>query len=87
MIFGLYAVKDSKTGFGAVMMQPDDDSCIRLFEHECYQLSSLWNSHHEDFMLFKVGYFDTDNGYISRCENGNELLITATEVIKNKGDN
>lgn len=63
MLYGLYSVRDLKVGFLAPMVSTEIE-VTRLFEHEVLKTESLWNSHHEDFVLFQIGSFDTETGDI-----------------------
>ena len=62
MIFGMYAIKDAKTGFMTPTVDQNDASALRNFEHAVNQSDSLLNSHPNDFSLYKLASFDTVNG-------------------------
>lgn len=64
MIFGVYCIRDRKTGFMSPSIDLNDAAAIRNFEHACQQTSSLMYSHSGDYDLHKLGVFDSDTGYI-----------------------
>lgn len=81
MIYGVYAVRDFKTGFMAPTVDVNDASAIRNFEHAvCGAEQSLFFSHPEDYALFKIGDYDADSGLLVPCSPVVELL-TATQVL------
>lgn len=65
MIYGMYSVKDLKTGFLPVTTDMNDLSAMRNFEHACMNTDSLFFTHASDYQLFKVGTFDTETGEIT----------------------
>lgn len=62
MKFGMYAIKDAKTGFMTPTIDQNDASALRNFEHAVNQSDSLLYSHSNDFTLCKLASFDTDTG-------------------------
>lgn len=65
MIYNVYAMRDVKTGFLTPTCELSDASAIRNFENAVVRdvASVLW-THSEDFMLYKIGEYDTDTGNI-----------------------
>lgn len=62
MIQGVYCIRDFKTGFLSPMVDVNDLSAKRNFEHACMRQDSLFFSHPEDYALYKIATFDTDLG-------------------------
>lgn len=65
MIYGIYSVKDLKTGYLPPTYDVNDLSSMRNFEHACMNPDSLFFTHASDYQLFKVGSFDTETGEIT----------------------
>ena len=64
MIYGLYCVKDLKTGYLTPMTDMNDYSAMRNFEHACSNIDSLFYTHPGDYQLFKIGTFNTEDATI-----------------------
>lgn len=64
MIYGVYAIRDSKTGFLTPTVDINDQSAARNFEHAALQSNTLFFSHPADYDLYKIGSFDTDSGLL-----------------------
>lgn len=77
MIYGLYSVRDTKTGFLPPQADQNNDSAIRNFMHACMQKDSLMYTHGTDFELYKIGEYDTESGIINPC-NPCEFLANGT---------
>ena len=65
MIYGMYSVKDIKTGYLPPTFDMNDLSAMRNFEHACMNEDSLFFTHPSDYQLYKVGSFDTETGSIT----------------------
>ena len=65
MIYGIYSVKDIKTGYLPPTFDMNDLSAMRNFEHACMNEDSLFFTHPADYQLYKVGSFDTETGSIT----------------------
>ena len=61
MKFGMYCIKDAKTGFMTPVVEQNDAAALRNFSHAVNQPDSLMHDCPNDFTLFKVAGFDTDN--------------------------
>lgn len=65
MIYNVYAIRDSKTGFLQPTCEMNDASAMRNFEHAVMAgPDSLFFSHPEDYALYRLGSYDTDKGVI-----------------------
>ena len=65
MIYGMYCVRDFKTGFMSPTVDMNDLSAKRNFEHACMHQESLFFSHPGDYALYKIADFNTDTGEIT----------------------
>lgn len=77
MIYGVYSIKDVKTGYLPPTYDVNDLSAMRNFEHACQNTDSLFFTHSKDYSLYKIAMFDTDNGSF---EAENTFLMDAPEV-------
>lgn len=62
MIYGVYSIKDLKSGYLPPTYDINDLCAKRNFEHACINPDSLFFTHAGDYQLFKVGTFDTELG-------------------------
>ena len=81
MKFGLYCIKDAKTGFMTPVVEQNDAAALRNFSHAVNQPDSLMHDSPNDFSLFKVSDFDTDVGIIAIPNP--TLVVDASEVLRN----
>lgn len=65
MKYGVYSIRDARTGFLPPTVDQNDSSAMRNFAHACMQKESLLFSHIEDYSLCKIGEFDSSKGVIS----------------------
>lgn len=65
MIYGVYSMRDSKTGFMSVTLDQNDDAAARNFSHAVLTSDGILRTHAEDFSLYRLGSFDTDSGLLS----------------------
>lgn len=65
MIYGVYSMRDSKTGFMSVTLDQNDDAAARNFSHAVVTSDGILRTHAEDFSLYRLGSFDTDSGVLS----------------------
>lgn len=65
MIYGVFAIRDLKTGFLSPTLDQNGDSAIRNFEHAIMRADSLFFTHPSDYSLHRIGDFDTDTGLIT----------------------
>ena len=54
MKFGLYSIKDAKTGFMTPVLEQGDPAALRNFAHAVNQPDSIMHDCPNDFSLFKV---------------------------------
>lgn len=82
MKFGLYSIKDAKTGFMTPVLEQGDPVALRNFAHAVNQLDSIMYDCPNDFSLFKVANFDTDKGVVPVTSP--ILIVDASEVLRNE---
>ena len=81
MKFGMYCIKDAKTGFMTPVVEQNDAAALRNFSHAVNQPDSLMHDCPNDFSFFKVSDFDTDAGIIAIP---NPILIAdASQELRN----
>lgn len=64
MLYGLYAMRDVKTGFMTPVMDQSDDSAIRNFCHTIAKSDGILSSFAQDFSLFHIADYDSDTGSV-----------------------
>lgn len=65
MIYGVYSVKDLKTGYLPITYDVNDDSACRNFQIACNaNKGSTFFQFPGDYQLWKIGSFDTSTGEI-----------------------
>lgn len=62
MIYGVYSIKDIKSGYLPPTYDMNDLCSQRNFEHACQNPDSLFFTHPSDYQLWKIGTFDTETG-------------------------
>lgn len=65
MIYGLYSIRDTKTGFMTPVMEANDEAAIRNFFHAVQNSDGILYSFSQDFTLFKIGSFDSESGVLA----------------------
>lgn len=64
MIYGVYAMRDVKTGFLAPTVEVNDMAAIRNFNHAVLHSDGLLSSFAGDFALYKIATFDSDSAVV-----------------------
>lgn len=82
MKFGLYSVKDAKTGFMTPVLEYGDVAALRNFSAAVNQADSIMHQYPNDFALYKVANFDTDAGVDPVL--APILIVDASEVLRNE---
>lgn len=80
MTYGIFAIRDLRTGFMNPLVDLGDDSAMRNFAFACAASDSMIGFRPGDFDLYRLGSFDTESGQIVGCLP--ELVCHATEVTK-----
>lgn len=66
MKFGVYSIRDIKSGFMTPTIDQSDVSAARNFDSAVMSASSgLFATHPDDFILYKIGEFDSETGIVS----------------------
>lgn len=82
MEFELFVIYDAaKNIYSAPMAQYNDADAMRAFAHECMKADSVWNSHPQDFVMYKVGIYNESTGEISAFSKP-ERICAATDFVK-----
>lgn len=77
----MYSIKDAKTGYMTPVVEQNDASALRNFSSAVNQPGSLLHDHPNDFALYRIGEFDTDEGFASCIPS---LVADAAEVLRNE---
>lgn len=64
MIYGIYALRDDKTGWLTPHVDVNDGSAIRNFKQAISNKDSTMNFAPGDFGLYKLGEYDSEKGTI-----------------------
>lgn len=64
MLYGIYTILDSKSGYIGLSLDHSDQTATRNFQLAIRQPGTLMNQFPEDYRLFKVGEFDTESGQL-----------------------
>lgn len=64
MLYGVYSIRDVKTGFMTPTIESNDDSAIRNFSHAVVNSDSILFSFASDFALYRIASFDSDSAAI-----------------------
>lgn len=83
MKFGIYCVRDIKSGFQTPATQVNDAVAVRGFASAVINSDSVLFTHASDFALYKVGEFDADTGRITPLDLPVELM-QASDVLLQK---
>lgn len=82
MRFGLYSIKDAKTGFMTPVLEQGDPAALRNFSAAVNQPDSIMHQYPNDFALYKVANFDTDSGIDPVV--APILIVDASEVLRSE---
>lgn len=62
MVYGVYSIRDVKTGFMSPVIEVSDESAKRNFFHSISQSDGILFTYSQDFSLYHVADFDTHHG-------------------------
>lgn len=65
MIYGIYSIRDVKTGFMTPTIEQSDEAAARNFQHAIWNTDGILHSFAADFSLYHLGTFDASTGSIS----------------------
>lgn len=80
MIYGIFCIRDVKTGFMTPTVDLNSDSAIRNFAHSLSVSPSVITSFSHDFDLYKLGTFDSDSGLVSPLP-APKYIVSATDAL------
>lgn len=81
MVFGIYCVRDIKSGFQTPTAQVNDAVAIRGFASAVLNSDSVLFTHASDFALYKVAEFDADTGRITPLDLPVELIQASAVLV------
>lgn len=67
MIYGVFSIRDSKTGFMTPTIDVNADSAIRNFAHSLVAGPSVVTTFSTDFDLYQLGQFNSEAGELIPC--------------------
>ncbi len=82
MVFGIYCVRDVKSGFQTPAAQVNDAVAIRGFASAVLNSDSVLFTHASDFALYKVAEFDADTGHITPLDLPVELIQASAVLLQ-----
>ncbi len=82
MVFGIYCVRDVKSGFQTPTAQVNDAVAIRGFSSAVINSDSVLFTHASDFALYKVAEFDADTGRITPLDLPVELIQASAALLQ-----
>lgn len=80
MKFGVYSIRDVRSGFLTPTIEMSDTVAVRNFSHAVMKGDSLLQSFSSEYDLYKIGDFDTDSGLITPIT-PIEFLVSADSVV------
>lgn len=81
MIFGIYSIRDVKSGFMQPTVEMNDAIAHRNFAHAVQNSDSVLFSHFKDFALYRIGSFDSEHGAVVPYELPT-LISEASDCLK-----
>lgn len=64
MKYGLYSIRDVKTGFMTPVMEANDAAATRNFYHSVQNSEGILFTFAQDFTLYRIAEFDAETGQI-----------------------
>lgn len=64
MKYGLYSIRDVKTGFMTPVMEVNDAAATRNFYHSVQNSEGILFTFAQDFTLYRIADFDAETGRI-----------------------
>lgn len=68
MLYNVYSIRDSKTGFMSPLVDVNHEAAMRNFFHSVMHADSVLRSFASDFSLYMVAAFDSDSGRMEPCD-------------------
>lgn len=83
MKYCVYAIRDNLMGFSAPMVAENDPVAIRSMEQAFRMPESLYQVRPQEFDLYYIGSYDTENGKIE--SDMPRLICNCNEFVPKKG--
>lgn len=80
MIFGVYGVRDVKSGFLTPTVEVNDEVAIRNFAYGV-QHNEMFSDFASDYSFYALGEFDSDTGALKSCTPP-KFLVEARTFVK-----
>lgn len=64
MIYGLYSIRDVKTGFMTPVMEVNDAAATRNFYHSVQNSEGILFTYAQDFTLYRIADFNSETGQL-----------------------
>lgn len=81
MKFGVYSLRDAKTGFLLPSFEISDAVAKRNLAHAVEVETGLLYTHGSDFDLYRLGEFDSDSGRLIPLEIP-EFLVSVASIVE-----
>lgn len=65
MNYGVYSIRDIKTGFMSLTLEQNDEAAARNFYHAVANSDGILYSFRRDFALYKIAEFDAAKGVLA----------------------
>lgn len=65
MVYNVYSIRDTFTGFGQIFLEQSDPVAVRGFRFALSKKDSAMFTDPKDFDLMRIGSFDTDTGMLT----------------------
>lgn len=65
MLYGVYSIRDVKTGFMTPTLESTDAAAARHFTHAVVNSPDILSSFAQDFSLYKIGEFESDTAALT----------------------
>ncbi|UPW41125.1 nonstructural protein [Sigmofec virus UA08Rod_5448] len=65
MTYGLFAMRDARTGFTSVTVDQNDASAVRNFFFAVQHSDTVMTAFAREFSLYRLADFDSDSGVIT----------------------
>lgn len=85
MNFGVYAIRDVKSGFMTPTVEVNNEVAIRNFAYAVLH-NEMFDSFASDYSFYRIGDFDTDTGTLKPCTPPVFLLEARAAARKEKVD-
>lgn len=85
MIYGIYSIRDVRTGFMSPTVDATDAAAARNFHHAVLNSGSVLTSFASDFSLYRLADFDSDTGVITPLSPVSFIVDGASALLPKGG--